>query len=330
MNFKNKRLAAIIVTFLLATSQPFTVTAEKQDAGGILQMEELSVQVMPEYAYHPKDKKRSEPAVLIGYHGTLMNTSDQAQKGKVQLPLPIGEKNFKIGFVADYSSDLQEMTEIEYSLDKKNGVLSWTTTEKIQPGDLYKFVVEFYINPLTVQGDKKELAYSFESFADIGLLNIIFLEPLKSGEMKLDPAPEIHQENPYGMNMFIYQYQGIEPKEKKSFNLSYTRSTTKTTMELMEDMAGDSAKVTTVKPNETMPTGWVFGAVGATTVVSGGVLVLLLKKRKRPSHRKGSPKGKSNELAEKRRQLRAMLAEEKISHQEYEELLKRLGGSNHE
>ncbi len=327
MSFKNMGLSAIIAIFLLAISQPYHAAAEKQATDGVLQMEELSVQVMPEYAYHPKDKKRKEPSVLIGYHGTLMNTSDQAQKGQVQLPLPIGEKNFRIGFVADYSSDLKEMAEIEYSLDKKTGILSWTTTNKIQPGDFYKFVVEFYIDPLTVREDKKELTYSFESFADIGLLNIIFLEPLKASDMKLNPAPEIHQENPYGMNMFIYQYQGVKRKDEKTFNLTYTRSTTKTTMELMENMAGESAKVSTVKENERMPIGWVFGTVGATTVVSGGVLVLLMKRRKRPSRQGSARQGESDDLVKKKRQLRAMLADEKITSEEYEELLKRLGGN---
>ena len=100
-------IMAIILLFIFQL--PGEGSAESKS--NVLNMEELTIQVMPEYSYHPKDKKNNPP-LLVGYHGALKNNAEEAQKGQVVIPLPMDEKNFRIGFVADYSRDLTEMNEI--------------------------------------------------------------------------------------------------------------------------------------------------------------------------------------------------------------------------
>jgi hypothetical protein len=278
-----KRLLGFFIIVILMWPQ--NAAAEKID--NPLKMEELAIQVMPEYSYHPKDTKKNHPPLLIGYQGTFLNTSDQAQKGKIEIPLPTNQKNLKIGYVADYSTDLSEIYEIEYVLDKESGIISWETSAQINPGNMYKFVIEFYSDGIIERSDTKNLEYSFKSFADIGLVNITFLEPLKTESTKLKPDPEAHQENPYGMNMFMYTVQGMKLGEEKTYQLTYKRSTSKTTIELMDQIDGnDEKKPLEPKKIESKELYLVIGGIGTFSLISAIFLILYFKNRKSISNDK--------------------------------------------
>jgi hypothetical protein len=312
--------AMLSIILLLIFSLPVQAAADK--AKDTLKMEELTIQVMPEYAYHPKDKKKNPP-LLVGYHGALKNNDLEPQKGKVVIPLPMEEKNFRIGFVADYSRDLTEMNEIEYELNQETGTISWETSEEIQPQEIYKFVIEYYTDGIKEKGENNTLSYNFKSFAEIGLMNLIFVEPLKTDRFTLEPVSEQHQKNSYNMNMFLYQRQGMKPNEEMNINLDYKRAETRTTAEIMEDMAGDSKKAGTIKPNEEkMPLWQVITITGGITVLAAVLLLLLMKKKK------SGPKEiiqKQPADGTKKAKLREMLIDGKITEAEYNELLKNLG-----
>ncbi|MCM3665959.1 hypothetical protein M3204_16200 [Mesobacillus subterraneus] len=299
--------------------------ARADNTSGVLKMEELTVQVMPEYSYHPKDKKKKNPPLLVGYHGALKNNAEKAQKGQVVIPLPMDEKNFRIGYVADYSRDLTEMNEIEYELDKERGTIAWETSEEIQPQEIYKFVIEYYTDSVKEKEDTNTLTYNFKSFAEIGLLNLIFIEPLKTESFKLEPEAEQHQKNSYNMNMFLFQSQGMKSNEEKNIKLEYKRSETKTTAEIMEDMAGDSKKAGTVKQNEEKMSLWiVILVVGGISVSAAFVLLLVMKKKTAKPRNKTISKETENEA--KKTRLRTMFMDGSITEAEYNELLKKLGG----
>lgn len=168
---------AIALGFLLLWKPLFPLAAEEEL--NVLTMEELSIKVMPEFTYHPNDDKKDHPPLLIGYQGTMRNQSEQPQKGQIEIPLPMGDKNFRIGYAADYSSDLTKVYEIEYIMDPNKGTISWTTSEEIKPNDVYKFVIEFFTDTISVEKKKKTLSYQFKSFTDIGLFNVSFIEPPK-------------------------------------------------------------------------------------------------------------------------------------------------------
>lgn len=195
------KLIFTLLTFLLILPNNIMANTESKQ----FSMEELSIQIMPEYAPHPKDGNKEQPPLLIGYNGILMNKNGAPQKGKIEIPLPMKAENFRIGYVADYNRDQTKTNEIEYEIDKNKQMISWITTDEIQPGELYKFVIEFYTDDLNVAKNTKKLSYQLKSFAEIGLVNILFLEPLKSESFRLNPPSDTHQENGYGMNMFMYQ-----------------------------------------------------------------------------------------------------------------------------
>ncbi|CEG28270.1 hypothetical protein [Bacillus sp. B-jedd] len=313
-----KKLTAALLYFVLML--PAAALAEEKDSS-ILKLEELNVQVMPEFANHPNDKKAEQPPLLIGYQGSLINQSPNAQTGKIEIPLPVNEENFRIGFAADYSSDLSQMYEIEYELDLKKGTISWETSRQIEPNDQYKFVIEFYTDAINVKNETKTLDYSFKSFADITLVNVTVLEPMKSSNVKLSPpATEAPHENPYGLKMHTYQMKGMKAGEEKNFSLTYNRKETKTTSELMEEVNGQSVPAKAVK-TEKAPLGLTIAGISAASLLAAGLLILFLKKRQRQTIEPATANPGIG--SEKRAQLRKMLVDGSITETEYSELLKK-------
>lgn len=305
------------------------MNAEEQS----LKMEELTIQILPEYAYHPEDKEKEHLPVLIGYHGTLKNVTDKPQKRVIKIPLPEDSENLRIGYVAEYNRDHTERHEIDYEIDEEKSIISWETGEEVQPEELYKFVIEFYTNDLVVKDDKREMTYTFEKFTDSGMINIIFLEPLRSEKFKLTPAAESHQQNPYGMNMFYYQGSKLKLNEKKTIQLQYERDEEKMTVELFDEMY-ESVNGVQEQENKTMSPSIVIAVIASVSAVAILILLFFLRKN---SNKKKQDKNKKiknnyhikNEKSEqelKLASLRSMLVNGEITEDEYKALLKKLGG----
>lgn len=314
-----KKLVSILIIVLFVL--PLNSFASESEPP--LKMEELAIQVMPEYSYHPKDTKKNHPPLLIGYQGTFINTSMEAQKGMMKIPIPSNLKDIQIGFVADYSSDLSEMYEIEYEFDQEQGTISWETTNDIQPGDLYKFVIEFYSNEIKDKSNTKSFEYTFKSFADIGLVNIIFLEPLKTESTVIKPAPETHQENPYGMNMFMYQIPGMKTGDEKSYQLSYKRSSSNTTVELMNQIDPNKEEKPAVpKKVESNELYIVIGGVGVFCLISAFIIIVFLKNKKRVPPKK---EGRISSIQQDEKTIiRSRLIQGEISKEDYDQQVRKI------
>lgn len=254
---------------------PLIIAGEENQ--NILTMEELSIKVMPEFAYHPNDVKKEHPPLLIGYQGTMRNLSEQPQKGQMELPLPMEERNFRIGYAADYSSDLSKVYEIEYIIDQEKGTISWTTSEEIQPNDVYKFVVEFYTDTILVEKEKKTLSYQFKSFTDIGLFNISFIQPLQAKKTVLNPAPEEKKTHADEEGVYSYFFRGIKAGEEKSFTLTYERNETKPAIELMEKQ--EQQPIDTVN-NEKNPAILSIAAFSGAGLLIAGAFTYFVKSKR--------------------------------------------------
>lgn len=265
-----KKYLLIVVTFLtfLCPSHSFA------DDANILRMEELSIQVMPEFAYHPNDQQKDHVPLLIGYQGTMVNNSNQPQTGNIEIPLPMKDKDFRIGYVADYSNDFSETYEIEYIIDPEIGTISWTTSEEIAPKERYKFVIEFYSDNINVKKDVKSLQYQFKSFADIDLVNVNFTEPSGAKNVKLTPAAVEEQNHGNEENTYSYLYQNVKAGEVKNITLSYTRSESKPTTELL------NAQNMNDETKDKKATNLAIGAFSGLGVLSVGALTFLMRKLK--------------------------------------------------
>lgn len=268
-----KKFLFMIIMSLFIINPSVMAAKETQN---ILSMEELTIKVMPEFAYHPTDEKKEHLPLLFGYQGTMLNHSDQRQKGQIEIPLPSEEKNLRIGYVADYSSDLSKIYEIEYIIDKEKGMISWTTSEEIQPNEVYKFVIEFYTDSLQVEKEKRTLSYHFKSFADIGLLNVSFIEPFGAKKVVLDPKPYEKQAHADEEGVYSFNFQGVKVDEEKRFTFTYERTKTTPTFELMNKPEKEIKYV-----NEEEDSAFVSIAAFSVVGLAAAGALLLLTKRKR-------------------------------------------------
>ncbi|MEH7074686.1 hypothetical protein [Neobacillus drentensis] len=260
----------LMVSVLLVLLCPSKGLAESES---LLSLEELAIQVMPEYTYHPNDKEKDHVPLLIGYQGTMVNNSDQPQTGKIEIPLPMKENDFRIGYVADYSSDLSKAYEIEYTIDPEKETISWATSEEIGPRERYKFVIEFYSESINVKKDQKTLQYKFNSFADIDLVDVIFTTPNNAEKVKITPTPSEKENHGDEKNTYSYLFQHVKAGEEKVFTLTYVRSELKPTSELM--------KTHTMDEKDNKSNGLAVGAFSGVSVLSVSALTFLLRKRKR-------------------------------------------------
>ncbi|WP_066310962.1 hypothetical protein [Bacillus sp. FJAT-29814] len=263
----------LIILVLFAVVSPSICYAEGTHQPA-LSLEELTIQVMPEFAYHPNDQEKDHAPLLIGYHGSMINNSEQPQIGQIEIPLPMNDPGFRIGYIADYSADLKQVYEIEYAVDKDRGTISWTTSEEISPKERYKFVVEYYTDSLKVDGAKKSLAYQFKSFVDIGLVNVNFLQPNKAKDMKLSPKPE-EQSHGDGKDTYAYHFQDVKAGDQKSFKLTYQRSEKKTTIELL------SIEKNVEEKSDKKINYLAVGTFGGVSLVSVGALSLLIRRNRK-------------------------------------------------
>jgi hypothetical protein len=267
---------SVFVSFLLLLN-PLVIFAEEGNQN-LLTMEELSIKVMPEFTYHPNDESKQQPPLLIGYQGTMRNQSGQPQKVQIEIPLPTEGKNFRIGYVADYSSDLSKVYEIEYIIDQEKGTISWTTSEEILANDVYKFVIEFFTDTISVDKEKKSISYQFKSFTDIGLFNVSFIEPLKAKKVVLEPATEKKKTHADEEGVHSYFFQGLKAGDEKSFTLTYERNEKATTVEMMEtqDQQPNDNVV-----NKKVPANLSVAAVSGVGLLAAGVFTYFVKSKRR-------------------------------------------------
>lgn len=317
--------ALIFVISLTAFSG--TISAETKEKAPF-QIEQMNIQVLPEYSFHPEDEDKEQPPLLFGYHLTLINTSDVPQKAHIEFPLPFEEQGFKLNAVGEYSNDQEEIKEIQYKFDEKTGVISWETMEEVDPQGIYKYVIEFYTNSIQESGDTKTFSYHFKSFSDIGAINLTFVEPLMTDSFTLEPAPEKHQQNSMNINLYTYTLEGMKSGEEKTFQLNYERKESRTTSDLLLAMAdSDYHHGTTVKSVHKIP-GWKIAiVVGGIALIAAAILIVILQSRSKKLNVNEEEKNKNASKADVRRsQLRSMLLEGRITDKEYRELIKKYGG----
>ena len=296
-----------------------------------LKLEQLIIQILPEHTYHPNDEERDSPPLLVGYHGTIKNLADEPRKYQINVPLPVESNHFRLGFVGAAGIEKEEITEIEYEFDEETGIISWETSEEIAPDSSYKFVIEFYTAGITESGEKKKLDYRFNSFTDIGLVHLIFVEPLETENFKLSPEPAMQQTNSSNLNMYSYIFRNVGTGENISVQLEYDRKEKRTTKEIIASMT-DSGEVQSDKGVKAgrMP-GWkTAAAIDGVTLPAAAVLVLVLWRRSRGRTTEvGELQARESERDIKEQLLRSMLSEGRITGEEYDRLIRIMKDGDH-
>lgn len=195
---------------------------------------ELSIQVMPEFTT-PKGWPINQPAVLIGYHGKLINKTGQSYSGTIEVSIPTKEKNFTIGYLAQYSDQDEEFIELKSEMNLEQGIIRWKPTKPIEQDQIYEFVIEYYFIPKK-DGGLTFFSYSLTPETKIENTNILIYQPVGASQFNISPITDYRSTNDYGVPIYIYQYKNLAQDQKKLFQISYIKKGTKTTLDYIHEI----------------------------------------------------------------------------------------------
>ncbi|EKN68643.1 hypothetical protein P9E76_11545 [Schinkia azotoformans] len=287
--------------------------------------EELTIVLMPEYNLHP-DEDITDPNLLIGFHGKIMNQSKDEIKS-VTVRVPAKEKNFVVSLAAVQTSDTEEtVKEIKYKLNEDEESITLQFPEAVQPGATLKFMLEYFYTPIKVTNEQKEFSYSYSAIADADLMNLMLFEPLGTESLTATPASQKQATDTMGVKMHLYEYKNVKTGDEKQYSFSYVKVDDVTTVEKVEQITSEHSELTEAlneeqiqAKSETTAKG-VFNAeliVGIALILIIAILfvVMFMKKRKQRNTKVNNPS-----IADKK-ELRKLLAEGKIGEKEYMEKL---------
>lgn len=226
----------LITLTLISASSTIIVFAEENKGFPVEQFpySELSIQVMPEFTT-PKGWPNGQPAVLIGYHGRLINQTGQSYSGVIELPIPTKENNFTIGYLAQYSEQGEELIELEAEINLETSIIRWQPNKPIGKDQSYYFVIEYYFIPQKNEGITS-FSYSLIPETKIEKANILIYQPYGASEFKIKPYTDYRSANDYGVPIYIYQYENLVQDQQKEFRISYVKKGTATTLDYIHQM----------------------------------------------------------------------------------------------
>lgn len=328
---QKKRISFLTIVFVLffslLTEGNAVLAAEKS-----LKLDQLVIQILPEYTNYLNDKEQDGPPLMVVYFGTIKNTSDEPQKGQFKIPLPVEQKNFRLGFVGAVDKKQEDVTEVKYNFDKKTGIVSWKTNDEIDPNGSYKFMIEFYTTDIKESGEKKQLDYQFKSFTNIGMVHLIFVEPLETDSFKLSPEPTMKQTNSSNLNMYSYIFKNVETDKKITVHLKYERKEEQTTKEIMASMTSSGMGHSESGENESTMPGWeVAGIIGGISLIAVAVLIFVLWRRsKRLTRNVDEMKEEKTEGDMRKELIQSMLSDGRITKEEYDSLIRNMKDGEHD
>lgn len=345
-----KMIALLLIVSSGLSANITSVNAEGNFLPEQFPYKEMQIQVMPEFDY-PENWPKEEPSLLVGQYGTITNKTGSDFTGKVEIPVPANEKNFQVYLVAEFPSDDKPEVQRPYEVDKERGVISFTPQNPIKKDADYKFVVEYYSNPIEVK-ELKSFTYEYTAPANIDALDVIVYAPLKSTDITLDPKPASTQKSDYGEQIAFYQVKAAEKGSSYKYNVSYKKEGNASTLSMIDknkapnDANHDGTTATDQVAANSGETGGGNGnrpIIGAAGGVIIGVSIIIAamfvffglrnkkeKKKNTPSYKKekGMKAHQKQKMKpsndEEIKELRKKLLNGKIDQETYDEQVKKL------
>lgn len=300
---------------------------------------ELSIQVMPEFTT-PEGWPKNQPAILIGYHGRIINKTGNSYFGAIKIPIPTNENNFTLGYLAQYSIQGEELIELEAEINKEKGIISWKPSKPIENEQTYEFVIEYYYIP-NEDTDLTYFSYSYTPKTIIENANILIYQPVGANEFKISPITDYRTKNDYGIPIYIYQYKNLAQGQKKVFDISYIKKGGETTLDYIHELQlgvnpyTDSQNQEVIKSEKPLMSNSSVYAISIAIVISSFLFFLESKKGMSERNNEKIKMGKDGKSElnyqlnneEEIKQLRKLYAEGIINHQTYIEKLSQLNNS---
>jgi hypothetical protein len=216
-----KSLAFLLMVVMLANISWQNVKAAENFPAEKFPYKEMQVQVMPEFDY-PENWPKDKPALLVGYFGTFVNESGEKFDGEISFPLPVDEPDFEVYLAAEFPKENQPEVQVDYRIDKEQKMIIWKPTKPIEKDATYKYVIEYYSNPIDVKNEKT-FTYSFTPTADTEQLDIVVYAPINATDFKMEPKATNESKSEYGEEIHYYQQKNVKKGVDLVYNASYIK-----------------------------------------------------------------------------------------------------------
>lgn len=190
---------------------------------------ELTIQLMPEYVT-PTDWSEDEPAVLYGEHGLFINESEEPFQGTFSVNVPLDDPSLSIAIVAEMLEE--DSIDEEYTVNEDKKRIEWTPNKPIEPGEEYRYVVEYYYSPFESK-ENKTFTYEHVVDRDVEAMTFLFFEPVEAENIQLSKEPN-NVLDMFGTPVHEYELTDIAAGDKFKLDISYEKESDITTAEALE------------------------------------------------------------------------------------------------
>jgi len=191
---------------------------------------ELVVQVMPQYV-EPDEWEEGNPAVLIGQHGIFTYQGEASFEGEFRVLVPHKEPDFKLSLVGNFDEE-GIVHEVDAELDEETGHLVWEPDTKLEQGDEYRFVIEYYYDPYE-EAESYQFYYNYELELPAETMSLLILEPFGAEDFTISEAADRTTEM-FGVLAHAFDEENAEVGTTYDLNISYEKEDSLTTLEAME------------------------------------------------------------------------------------------------
>jgi hypothetical protein len=199
---------------LTAFNLPRVAAAAGTDSG--LQIESMSVQVMPEY---------DDPRLLVLYSGKFEGNQTFPQKVRFLIP-----KGVQIGMVCAVEASGNHLCQ---KFDKTD-VGDYTAIDYTLP--LPNFALEYYADQIQGQVNKT-VDFKFMTPYPVKSLEVDAQQPLKATAFTTDPVPASTAQSS-GFNYSLFNYTNLDSGKPVEVKLAYTKEDPKPSVEKQQTSTG--------------------------------------------------------------------------------------------
>ncbi len=297
-----------------------------------LTFSELSIQVMPEFI-NPEDWDYTVPSLLVGYHGSVVNETEEPYDGEIIVRVPTNLSQFQLGYVAQ-EVDAERHLPVDFTVNEEGQYIALSPQEPILPNETFNFIIEHFSASIE-GGGERNFTYEFLANSDISDFNLAIYAPYRAENFQVDQEPTFITDN-FGVDIYVYELGNLNQGEVLEFEASYSKDSIVTTIEAFnsfempndETHAGLNEQGQAQGGNNSLISTEDAVLISLTIIIVGAFIYIILRKKqdgKTNSKEKSVTPKKIINKEEEIKKLRKMLAEGQIDEKTYKEKRSKLG-----
>ncbi|OIJ16243.1 hypothetical protein BKP35_04530 [Anaerobacillus arseniciselenatis] len=299
-----------------------------------LTFSKLNVQIMPEFI-NPEEWDYTIPSLLVGYHGSIVNETEEPYDGEIIFKLPTNLPQFQIGYLAQ-EVDEQQHLPIDFTINEEEQYISLTPQEPIAPNATFDFIIEHFSASIE-GGVERDFTFKYVTDAGVTDFNVAIYAPFRAENFQVEQEATLVSDS-FGGEVYVYEMGEVNQGETIAFDVSYTKDSNVTTLEAFNDMQGGM-------PDDDIHAGLNEGGqaqggnnsfistedavlISLTIIIVGAFIFVIVRKKKNGDVVSKEASAKPKKIINKEeeiKKLRKMLAEGKIDEKTYKEKRSKLG-----